>query len=191
MKKLLFLFVFVFGLAYVSNAQFGIRAGVNIANQSYSAEGIDISPSSTIGFHFGVVNTFSIGESLSFRPGLLYSMKGSKFEFDFGGVTESATSKFNYLEVPLDFIYGVGNNGIFLSAGPYLGLLLSADSEGEDIKDSAESIDFGLNVGAGYRTGNISVGVQYGLGLSNIAKDAGDGESVKNTNLSIYGIYHL
>jgi hypothetical protein len=115
-------------------------------------------------------------------------MKGTSVEEN---SDETIDLKMNYIEVPLDFIYSLGSNGLFINAGPYLGLVMSADLEGEDFKDDLESIDFGLNVGAGYRTGNISVGVQYGLGLSNIAKEIEDGDSVKNTNISIYGIYHL
>jgi hypothetical protein len=191
MKKIILSFILLFGLFTISNAQLGIRAGLNMANVSYSGED-EIETSNLIGFHFGVVNTFNVAEKIDFRPGLLYSGKGYSIDFDFGGVSESLDFKLTYLEVPLDFVYNAsGVDGLKINAGPYLGLLLAAKADGEDVKDDVESLDFGLNLGLGYRFGNISIGAQYGLGLANLQKESNGDETVKNTNISIYGIYHL
>ena len=73
---------------------------------------------------------------------------------------------------------------------PQIGFLTTAkykmESEGneaeEDAKDDFESVDFGVNFGAGYDfTENLSVGLRYNLGLSNVYKtEAGD--DFKNSN---------
>jgi len=76
-----------------------------------------------------------------------------------------------------------------LEAGPQIGFLVSAKSEGVDVKDFVESIDFGLNLGAGYDfTEKFSAGLRYNFGLSNIAKtEPGDGDNtdIKNGVFSI------
>lgn len=187
MKKLLTLvFAFVACMA-VTNAQFGLRAGLNIANNSYDLDGFSIEPSSVIGFQFGVTYEKMINDNISFRPGLLFSTKGSKVEF--GG--EEATTSLSYVEIPLDFVYNTGSLGIH--AGPYVGILMSAKSEDVDIKDESESLDFGLNVGLSYNINEqISVGLNYGLGLANIAKTEGDDEgTVSNKVIGIFVGYKL
>ena len=96
--------------------------------------------------------------------------------------------------IPLSFIYNFSteDSGFFAEVGPYVGLLLAAKSDGEDVKDSFNSLDFGLNLGLGYDLGTFIVGANYGLGLANTAKtEDGDDTKSKNTNISVYGIYQF
>ncbi|MFT6337674.1 MAG: hypothetical protein ACI86M_003561 [Saprospiraceae bacterium] len=188
MKKILIVTFSFFAFISVSNAQFGIRAGVNLANQSIEAQGLSIGLSNQIGFQLGVNYDKMINENLSFRPGLLFTMKGAKFSFL--GV-DSGVLKFNYLEVPLDFVYHAGS--IDIHAGPYVGFLLTAKADGEDVKDDSETLDYGLNFGGSYNiTSKIGVGVNYGLGLANIAKtEDGDDSTIKNKVLSFFVNYKL
>lgn len=193
MKKLLsILFAFV-AFAAISNAQLGLRAGLNLANNTYSGDGVDLSPDAKIGFQLGLTYTTAVSEAISFRPGLLLSTKGSEFTFDFLGTEETVSTTLTYLEVPLDFVYNAGSIGIH--AGPYLGYLLAASQDpddGSDIKEDSKSIDMGLNFGLTYNiNAQIGVGVNYGLGLASINEtDDGDEDfSVKNTNLSLFVAY--
>lgn len=188
MKSFLIVTFTFFAFISVSNAQFGIRAGVNLANQSIEAQGISIGLSNQIGFQLGVNYDKMINENLSFRPGLLFTMKGAKFSFP--GVDDQA-AKFNYLEVPLDFVYHAGS--IDIHAGPYVGFLMTAKSDGEDVKDGAETLDFGINFGGSYNINSkIGVGVNYGLGLANIAKtEDGDESTVNNKVISFFVTYKL
>lgn len=49
------------------------------------------------------------------------------------------------------------------------------DGESDDFKDEMETVDFGLNIGAGYQLENgLLFNARYCYGLSNIVKDAGD-----------------
>ena len=81
--------------------------------------------------------------------------------------------------------------GFSLEAGPQIGFLMSAkvkaDGESADIKELYESIDFGLNFGAGYDVSeNINIGLRYSLGLSNILKvEEGDDSKLNNSNIAI------
>jgi hypothetical protein len=189
MKKIVLLFILLFGIISISNAQLGVRAGLNISDVSYSSDDGGVATNSLTGFHIGVVNTFNLSEKIDFRPGILYSAKG----FNSNDGSEDLDAKFGYFEVPLDFVYNAsGVEGLKLNAGPYVGILTSAKVNGIDFKDDVESLDFGINVGLGYRFGDISIGAQYGLGMAELVKDNdGGSESAKNTNISFYGIYHL
>lgn len=190
MKKLFFTLTFVFTLFVISNAQLGVRAGLNISSYSFKASGTTVSADSKVGFHFGIVNDFKLTDKITFRPGLLYSGMGGKFTV----LDESITSNLNYLNIPLSFVYNftTDDKGFFAELGPYVGFLLSAKSGDEDIKDSYNSLDFGLNIGLGYDLGSFIVGANYGLGLANIAKtEDGDDTKANNTNIAIYGIYQF
>lgn len=197
MKKLLVLFFAVFAISAYAQTGLGVRAGLNLANQSFSADGLDISPDAKIGFQLGVVYGVAVNETITFRPGLLFSTKGSSLTQEFLGEEFESTSSFNYLEVPLDFVYQTGS--ILINAGPYLGYALSGSvSDGDNSTDiefeegGAKRMDFGLNFGLGYMiTPEFSLNLNYGLGLANIDDSAEEGEdlSVKNTNIALFGIY--
>ena len=80
-----------------------------------------------------------------------------------------------------------------LMAGPYIGLLMGAELEVSgagsldgttDMKDDTRSMDFGINVGAGFAvTEVISINAGYEMGLATLDPD-GDGDS-KNSNIYI------
>lgn len=82
-----------------------------------------------------------------------------------------------------------------MEAGPQIGFLTSSKLEvnvlgqsvTEDINDLFESVDFGLNLGAGFDfTKNISAGVRYNFGLSNAVKaEDGSNDKIKNSVFSI------
>jgi hypothetical protein len=82
-----------------------------------------------------------------------------------------------------------------LEAGPQVGFLVSAKTvakvngnKGDDnVKDSFESVNLGLNFGAAYDfTKNISAGVRYNFGLSNLAKtEVGDDTKILGNVLSL------
>jgi hypothetical protein len=187
MKKLILLLFVVATVASTSFAQISLKGGLNLANQSFEESGISIEPDSKIGFLLGVNYASKLSESLAIRPGIQLSTKGSKFNF---GGTDKTTNTFTYIEVPLDLVFSSGD--LSIHAGPYLGLLMSAKSEGEDIKEFIKSSDFGLNLGLGYNFGKIGLGLNYGLGLANINDDpdSADG-TIKNKAISIYLTYTL
>ena len=73
-----------------------------------------------------------------------------------------------------------------LEAGPQIGFLLSAQKESTDVKNSFNTVDFGVNFGLGYKLDNgLNFGARYNLGLSDINNI--DGFTDKNKN----GVFQL
>jgi hypothetical protein len=191
MKKVLFIAaVAVFGLTSVQaqDISFGAKAGVNLANLGGDVEDADMK----IGFHVGGVVEIPLSDQFSFAPELLFSTQGTKSEYSetdtfFGEtVTYEYEEKLNlsYLNIPLMARYYVAE-GFSLEAGPQVGFLMSAKAEGDesvtidgttesesysvDVKDELESLDFGLNFGAGFKMENgLFFQGRYNLGLANL-----------------------
>ncbi|RZJ55927.1 MAG: PorT family protein [Flavobacterium sp.] len=183
MKKIILTAAAVMAFAF-TNAQetkFGVKAGVNLANVGGDFE----DTSSKIGFHVGGFAEFKLSDKFSIQPELLFSTQGAKSDGqEEDGIAYDAKLNLSYLNIPVMAKFYVAEK-FSLEAGPQIGFLLSAKSKYEagsfsedvDVKDAYESIDFGVNFGAGYDfTENLSAGVRYNLGLANIAKteDGGD-----------------
>ena len=184
--------VFAFGLTNAQKAQFGLKGGLNVANQNFSVNGFP-SASSRIGFHIGGFVEVKISDKFAIQPELLYSTQGSKFNMT---VNDSGTDyntenvfKLAYLNIPVMFKYYAVEK-FSLEAGPQIGFLTSSKLDvsvvgktvSQNAKDLFESVDFGLNLGAGYDfTKKISAGVRYNFGLANVAKtEKGDDSNIKN-----------
>jgi hypothetical protein len=202
MKKniLLIAEVLVFGLSNAQEAKFGLKGGLNISNFTGDTEGADLK--SRIGFNVGGFVAIKFSEKFTLQPEVLYSTQGADFdnvgaEVDgFGYVTGNVKFKLAYINVPVMFKYYAAEK-FNIEVGPQIGFLTSAktatklDGFGQtveqDIKDSFETIDFGLNFGAGYDfTEHFSAGARYNLGLSNIAKtEAGDDTKLHNSVFSL------
>jgi long-subunit fatty acid transport protein len=192
MKKIILTVAAVFALSF-ANAQetkFGAKVALNIASLTGDVE----DASSLIGFQIGGFAEFKISEKFAIQPELMYSAQGGKLSYSEADYSLESDIKLSYLTIPvMAKLYAVPKFSI--EFGPQIGFLLSAKedwtesglggtfSESEDIKDSTESVNFGLNFGAGYDfTENLTAGLRYNLGLSNVAKtDAGDNREIKNS----------
>ncbi len=181
MKKIIVTLVAVFAIGAVSaqEAKFGVKAGLNLANWTGDVE----ETKTKVGFNVGGFVEIKVSEKFSVQPELLYSAQGT----DFDGETYS----FGYINIPVMAKFYVAKS-FSLEAGPQVGFLISAKAKEDgsdekvDIKEGFESVDFGLNFGAGYDfTEKFSVGVRYNLGLSNIVKDAPDSFKINNSVLSL------
>jgi hypothetical protein len=188
MKKLLFFTaIILFGFTYVSaqDVDFGAKAGVNFA--TITGDDVD-SFSSRTAFHLGFVAEIGITEKFSFQPELLYSAQGSDYSDDFF----EGTVKVDYLNLPLMAKFYVAE-GFSLEAGPQVGFLLSAKDvyEGgeDDWSDITKGIDFGLNLGVGYKLeSGLNFGARYNIGLSDVNDDPDSlGDSAyKNSVIQAY-----
>jgi long-subunit fatty acid transport protein len=186
--------VLAFGFANAQEVKFGAKAGLNVSTLTGDVN----DASSRVGFHVGGFAEIKLSDKFSVQPELLYSAQGAKGsynEFDGMDITSiDVTTKLAYINVPVMAKYYVAEK-FSLEAGPQIGFLVSAkekysaggDSAEEDVKDAYKSIDFGVNFGAGYDfTENLSVGVRYNLGLSNIAKnEEGDNTKIKSSVFSL------
>jgi len=187
MKKVLLSAVAVMAFMSVSaqETRFGVKAGANLSTFGGDAE----DAKSLVGFQVGGFAEIKLTDKFAIQPEILFSTQGAKEEENspFGSAEYKTT--LSYLNIPVMAKYYVAEK-FSVEAGPQIGFLLSAkskfegggESEKTDVKDFYESIDFGVNFGAGYDfTENLSVGLRYNLGLSNIAKTE-DGEDFKMNN---------
>lgn len=170
MKKVLLpIVITVLGLLNI-NAQeikFGAKVGVNFSsiNGDNTAE-----IESVTAFNFGLTSEIPISEKFSFQPELMYSGKG----FSIGDEVVSL----NYLDIPVMGKYYL-SKGFSLEAGPKIGFLLSAKQESLDVKDSYNTVEFGMNLGVGYKLENgLNFSARYNFGLSDINNK--DGFTDKN-----------
>jgi len=177
MKKIILaaVAVFAFGFVNAQDVKFGAKVGLNVATLTGDVE----DASSLIGFQVGGFAEIKVSDKFAVQPELLFSAQGSTDDFD------NSDLNLNYLNIPVMAKYYVAES-FSLEAGPQIGFLMSAKVEGEDVKDFIESVDFGLNFGAGYDfTEKLSAGLRYNLGLSNTFKDAGEDFKAKNSVFSI------
>lgn len=194
MKKIILsaIAVMAFGFTNAQEVKFGVKAGVNFANLTGDVD----DASMKVGFNVGGFAEIKVSDKFSVQPELLYSTQGAKEKESGFGYTSETKLTLGYLNIPVMAKFYVAEK-FSLEAGPQVGFLLNAKGKYEetsggvtvsgedDLKSEFESIDFGVNFGAGYNfTENLSAGLRYNVGLSNIAKDSGD-YKVNNSVLSL------
>ncbi|SMO60058.1 Outer membrane protein beta-barrel domain-containing protein [Saccharicrinis carchari] len=184
MKKLIFVAVLALvSMTTFSQAQFGLKAGLNVANLTGDdMDGAD--PRS--GGVFGVFAKINLTETIAFQPEALYSMQGATGSETEQGYDIDVTMKLDYINIPLMMKFYPAD-GFSINAGPQVGFLASAKAKAEtqgisaeeDIKEAFKSIDFGLNVGLGYDLPmGLGLDFRYNIGLSNVLDtDEGEGKN--------------
>ena len=189
--------------AVFSQTGTGIIAGLNFSSvygdgiDMIEAMGFDIK--TRTGFAAGAFITLAANDRLSFRPELLFDMKGVK---QTGTGNAEIIAKTSYLSIPFLAQIGLspGNaiNPIIL-AGPYLAYLLSAKQEvenvpgmqSEDIKDELNSLDYGVVFGAAVLINEVfEIGARYCMGLRKITKDE-NAPDLKLKSIEIRAAIHL
>jgi len=174
MKKIILSLVAIaaFGVANAQDMKFGAKAGINMSNYTGDSD-----YDSKIGFQVGVFGEFKVTEKFAVQPELLFSNLGAK--------DSDASLNANYIVIPVMGKYYVADK-FSLEAGPQIGFLMSAKYDGDDVKDFYKSIDFGLNLGAGYDVAeNINIGLRYSLGLSNVVDVDGIDDKTSNIALAV------
>jgi hypothetical protein len=179
MKKMLLIaagFMFVnAATAQMGRTEFGIKAGVNIADLKIqnATEG-----DSRIGFHLGGLAHIHLSRKFALQPELMFSAQGRQQTIS--GI--DYRTNLSYINMPVLVQYMAGS-GFRLQTGPQLGLLVDAESGVEDneanVKDNYKTADISWVFGVSFLTSsNLGIDARYNLGLSNI-NDVGNAE-VKN-----------
>jgi hypothetical protein len=166
---LLILFLFISLSSY--SQSFGLRAGINVANLSGEIEG----NSSIVAYQAGVFVDIGVGPIGDLNIALLYSKKGTKDDVD------DITANIHYLELPVLLRFNIAI--AFVEIGPYGSYVLSASTDGEDIKELLKSGDYGLIFGGGVNLGNIRLDARYSVGFADI-DDLGINE-IKNSVITL------
>jgi hypothetical protein len=159
-----------------------------------------------VGYNFTVFGDFGVGNNFFIQPGISLQNKGTKLEgtlpLNGSTITGTNTSNVMAIEVPINAVLRIptGTAGAFqISAGPYVGFNIDGKSKvnvtsgpgselgeqenklkfGSKNDDDLSSMDFGANMGLGYRMNSgFIIGANYGLGLSNlIPKDKRSGDT--------------
>jgi hypothetical protein len=190
-----------------TKTSFGIRAGVNFQNLTgEDMDGDDLDFKLKTGFHIGLDVDIPIASEFYFRPGVLFSTKGAKF--DDGDDTKLNLS---YIEVPLNFVYKptLGTGKLILGVGPYVAYAVGGKFKNDDDEVDIEfeneitlqqavsgtpymkGLDFGGNLLFGYEFNqNFYAQLNAQLGLSNLnpkieGVDEDDRGKTKNTGFGI------
>ncbi|RYJ37698.1 OMP_b-brl_2 multi-domain protein [Flavobacterium anhuiense] len=194
MKKIVLAAIAVMGFSF-ANAQdvkYGVKGGINLSTFTGDVE----DASSKVGFQAGGFAEIKLSDKFSIQPEMLYSLQGAKFKETEDSYTYTENVNASYLNVPVMAKYYVVDK-FSVEAGPQVGFLLAAKSKWEEtyegemysgkenVKDSFKTVDFSLNVGAGYDfTENVSAGLRYNFGLSNIS-DFSDNAKIHNNVISL------
>ncbi|TDE45858.1 PorT family protein [Flavobacterium rhamnosiphilum] len=181
MKKTILVTVLLLAISSTMQAQlvkFGIKAGLNYANQTGSditINGSNYNKDAITSYHAGLVAEIKLTDGFSVQPELLYSTQGASYE----NAGEEFKNELGYLSIPVLAKFHL-NKTVSLDLGPQASFLLS-ERKNANIKDP-ETFEFGLAGGLGLNiTKNFFLQGRYVLGLTEASKDA----EVKNSVVQV------
>lgn len=156
-----------------ASVSLGLKAGLNFANVNASTPATVYD--SRTGYHAGAFVNIKLTK-LAIQPEVIYSVQGSSVTV--GGV--NIDSELNYVNIPIILkLYLVG--GFNLQAGPQFGFLASAVGPvvsgstvvSGDIKNTLNSSDTSIALGAGFDIKKLTIDARYNLGISEVNNAAG------------------
>ena len=173
--------------------EFGIIAGVNLANLNLSNSALGENYKSITDFNAGLMAFIKLSRIFYLQPEINYSGQGSVVPIGPNAKFEVNTQ---YINVPVLFKY-LHESGLFAETGPQMGFLAAADVSITDhakysIKSSSEPLDFSWAFGAGYKIPHMNLGLdaRYNLGLTTMDKSSSSG-AFKNSVFQIDLFYQF
>ena len=173
MKKkitlIMFAILWVATFSLQAGVRIGVKAGVNLANASFSSDAVQTK--NFTGFQVGPIVEFSTIAGLGVDAALLYNQIGFTAKGTDVGLPKSEV-KTSTLDVPVNLKFKISIAGIlggYLTAGPYVSFKLDDKFSLNKVQQDWNSKTFGvgLNFGAGVvLIKNLQVGINYQLGLS-------------------------
>ena len=153
------------------------KIGVNIANVT---ETKDTDP--RVGLAAGLEAEYQVSDIFSLSAGAIYSMQGAKRDWEEAGIKRTATTKLDYINVPiLANVYVTKGLAVKLGVQPGFKVNAKYDTK-TTVKTSSEpdvkSVDFSIPVGISYEYANFQLDARYNWGLTKIAKHGDDKNSV-------------
>jgi thioredoxin 1 len=156
--------------AMVSKWKPGLKMGFNVSN----LEGPGTTSRSVAGYYFGLFYDYTYKHFL-FQPGLLLNSRGGTFL--------GATTRLNYLELPLLLSYKITKNKLFgsrqairLNLTPYGALNLwttqNSGKAGLPVQHlpAFKRFDYGAKLGLSFQMGSFEPALGYDFGLANISE---------------------
>ncbi|WP_443937904.1 porin family protein [Pedobacter sp. MW01-1-1] len=201
MKKLflssLLLLIVIGGVMAQNSSEklsFGVKAGINLANVNTDMYllGADAVYEKITDYNFAALVNYKKAKNFSIQTGLSFQTKGYQLKFE---EADYYKNKISVLEIPVNAVFDIpaGLGAIQINAGPYIGFNLKGKtiydlgyvsstpsliaenrdlSFGNTANDDYNVLDYGFNVGLGYRFKDFAtIGTNYGLGLANLVPE--------------------
>jgi len=164
------------------SVKLGVKAGINYANElgtgitinstNYKTEAIS-------SYHAGLVAEIGLFKGVAFQPELIYSTQGATYK----DALNEFKNELGYIAIPAVLKIDL-NKSFSLELGPQASFLLSEKNEFKP-KD-ANTFDFSVVGGLGLKiTKSLFVQARYGLGLTEISKEAQTKNSVVQVSAGI------
>ena len=209
-KKLMLICLSLLGVGSIASAQVKISGQAGLNSSSVSTDDTDVAEllGSKLGFSIGAQIEKDINDKLYFTAGANYSSKGYSVELTtdipgFFKIESTGTSSLNYLEIPVNLGYRIGDR-VTLQAGPYIGFLAGVSNyvktteldyttgvtttaeDTDNDKTGISSTDFGLNLGAGINLSeSMAIKLNYGFGMADLNDDNTATYYLKNNVTSV------
>lgn len=178
MKKSILVAIMLFSITTALQAQsirFGVKGGVNFANQNGDDVPTFTDKESITSYHAGLVAEIKLFDSFAIQPELLYSTQGASYK----NVGEEFKNELGYLSIPVLAKIYLGKS-LSLELGPQASFLLN-ERKNVDFGD-AKTFEFGVVGGLGLNiTKNLFIQARYGLGLTETSKEA----DIKNSTIQL------
>ena len=164
--------LFMATLVAATTFDFGVKAGGSFFKNDWSDN--DGSEKTLTRVTIGAFALANITPMIGIQAEINYLTTGIWWDDDGLKVVET----YGYLHIPVLVRARLMREGTFVPvvfAGPAVGILLSAKWDGDDVKDSFKSTDFGADLGVGAEIAlsgmKFLIDLRYYLGLTDVYKD--------------------
>lgn len=163
--------------------QFGATLGIGGATQSEIYNIYD-NNNIIVAFNAGLIARNEFNSWFALKANLNFAKRGSLFDVNVQGTTFGQKEKLNYLNVPVkaEFLTPVKKSKFFFATGPYLGILLDADREINDIETNINDEFKNTDLGLAFELGIIKpiskmkliLSLNYDMGFTEISEIDGE-----------------
>ncbi|HET8754313.1 MAG TPA: outer membrane beta-barrel protein [Salinimicrobium sp.] len=168
MKNLIIALMFIFSSSLMAQSSFGIKAGLNYADNGkveYSdlnniSQTFEAKAERKMGYHFGIFYRADLGR-FYLKPELLYSSTKSSYEYN------NDEAEYNISSLKLPVLLGVKIIGpVHVFAGPSFQYITSNDFKDMTLEELENEFTIGAQFGAGVKFGGVGIDVRYDQALS-------------------------
>lgn len=199
MKKIFLITVILLSsFATAQDIVYGIKGGVNFANQLYTFNGTTKQANNITDFNLGIYFQFPISKKIYFKPEIIYSQEGSWRKASYSGFDLNPTERLSYINIPLMIKTNLSES-INFEIGPQLGILTKAKEvydtpygkESKDVTTQFNQNVFSINAGIAIDLSDyLSLVGRYSYGFTD-AINIQNQLQLKNTVISVSAEFRL